>query len=138
MIHERRAAGLRGSRAWNRWPEVIAPQFEGYQMLCSKAPMDDEDTRGYPFQNACMTESYGVELGPLPLPVIAAWGEGTKLRLVRSLDFRGWALLGATALCIALPGVMAMPGGSAHADGSLEERKLPMRFSWVACRPNCR
>ena len=26
------------------------------------------------------------------------------MRFVRSLDFRGWALLGATALCIALPG----------------------------------
>jgi hypothetical protein len=47
------------------------------------------------------------------------------------------ALLGAVALCIALPGVIATPGGSAHAGGSLEERKLPMRFSWVACQPNC-
>jgi hypothetical protein len=64
-------------------------------------------------------------------------GEGTKLRLVRSAGFRGWALLGAAALCIALPGVMATPGGSAHAGVSLEERKLPMRFSWVACQPNC-
>jgi hypothetical protein len=57
---------------------------------------------------------------------------------VRSLDFRGLALLGAAALCIALPGILAMSGGSAHADGSLEERKLPMRFNWVACQPNCR
>jgi hypothetical protein len=60
------------------------------------------------------------------------------LRLVRSLGFRGWALLGATALCIALPGVIAALGGSAHAGVTLEERKLPMRFSWVACQPNCR
>jgi hypothetical protein len=60
------------------------------------------------------------------------------LRLVRSLGFRGWALLGATALCIALPGVIAALGGSAHASVTLEERKLPMRFSWVACQPNCR
>ena len=60
------------------------------------------------------------------------------MRLVRSLDFRGWALLGAAALCIALPGVIAALGGSAHAGVTLEERKLPMRFSWVACQPDCR
>ena len=65
-------------------------------------------------------------------------GEGTNLRLVRSLDFRGWALLGAAGLCLAVPGVIAALGGSAHAGVTLEERKLPMRFSWVACQPNCR
>jgi hypothetical protein len=58
------------------------------------------------------------------------------LRLERSLGFRGWALFGVAALCIALPG--AAPGGSAHADATLEERKLPMRFKWVACQPDCR
>src|SRR6202790_1243902 len=51
---------------------------------------------------------------------------------------RGWRLLGAAALCIALPGLMPMLGGSAHAGIGLEERKLPMKFSWVACQPNCR
>jgi hypothetical protein len=50
---------------------------------------------------------------------------------------RGWMLLGAAAL-IALPGLMPMPGGTAHAGIGLEERKLPMKFSWVACEPNCR
>ncbi|HXN67932.1 MAG TPA: hypothetical protein VN926_09795, partial [Bradyrhizobium sp.] len=45
-------------------------------------------------------------------------------------------LLGAAAL-IALPGLMPMPGGTAHAGIGLEERKLPMKFSWVACEPNC-
>ena len=60
------------------------------------------------------------------------------MKLVRSLNLRGWALVGAAALCIALPGVVAMDGGSAHAGGTLEERKLPMRFSWVACQPDCR
>src|ERR1700680_2412263 len=65
-------------------------------------------------------------------------GEGTNLRLVRSLDFRGWALLGAAGLCTVVPGVIAALGGAAHAGVSLEERKLPMRFSWVACQPNCR
>jgi hypothetical protein len=60
------------------------------------------------------------------------------LRFVKSLGYRGWALLGATALCIALPGVPAAPVGPAHASVTLEERKLPMRFTWVACEPNCR
>ena len=50
---------------------------------------------------------------------------------------RGWMLLGAAALSIALPGLIPMPGGSAHAGIGLEERKLPMKFSWVACQPNC-
>jgi hypothetical protein len=57
---------------------------------------------------------------------------------VRSLDLRGWALLGAAVLCIALPGTVAMLGGSAHAAVTLEERKLPMHFNWIACQPNCR
>jgi hypothetical protein len=39
---------------------------------------------------------------------------------------------------IALLGLVAMLGGSAHAGGALEPRKLPMKFSWVACQPNCR
>jgi hypothetical protein len=51
---------------------------------------------------------------------------------------RGWMLLGAAALCIASPGLMPMPGGPAHAGIGLEERKLPMKFSWVTCQPNCR
>jgi hypothetical protein len=37
-----------------------------------------------------------------------------------------------------LPGAIAALGGSAHAGVILEERKLPMKFSWVACQPNCR
>jgi hypothetical protein len=60
------------------------------------------------------------------------------LRFVRSFDLRGWTLLGAAALGIALPGVLSPFGGTAQAGAALEERKLPMRFSWVACEPNCR
>jgi hypothetical protein len=60
------------------------------------------------------------------------------LRLVRSLRFRGWALIGAAALGIVLPGVGVTLGGSARAGVTLEERKLPMRFTWVACQPDCR
>jgi len=44
----------------------------------------------------------------------------------------------AAALCLALPGATATFGTSARAGGSLEERKLPMKFSWVVCEPNCR
>src|ERR1700728_2771518 len=65
-------------------------------------------------------------------------GEGTKLRLVRSLDLRDWALLGAAVLSIALTGAVMTLGGSAHAAATLEERKLPMHFNWIACQPNCR
>ena len=60
------------------------------------------------------------------------------MRLVRSLDLRGWALLGAAALCIVLLVMVTPLGGSARAGASLEERKLPMRFKWVGCQPNCR
>jgi hypothetical protein len=57
------------------------------------------------------------------------------LELVR-LRFRGCAALIVAALSLAVPG-MAMLGGLAHAGGTLEERKLPMRFSWTACQPHC-
>ena len=46
-------------------------------------------------------------------------------------------MLSAAALCIAMPGLMAMLGGSAQAGVALEERTLPMHFSWVGCEPNC-
>jgi hypothetical protein len=59
------------------------------------------------------------------------------LKFLTSADLRGWALRGAAALCIALPGANAAFAGSANAR-VLEERKLPMRFSWVACQPDCR
>lgn len=53
------------------------------------------------------------------------------------LRFRGWAVLVVTTACLAVPGALAVLGDLAHADGTLEERKLPMRFSWVACQPHC-
>ena len=51
---------------------------------------------------------------------------------------RSWMLLIGAALCIALVGLMALLGGSARADVAFEGRKLPMKFSWVPCQPNCR
>jgi hypothetical protein len=47
---------------------------------CSKGSMDDADSHGYRFDNAVMTESYGVELGPLPLPVFVL-GLGGRNRI---------------------------------------------------------
>jgi hypothetical protein len=60
------------------------------------------------------------------------------LKVTRSIGIRRLAQLGAVAFCIALTGVVAMLVGSAKAGVTLESRKLPMRFSWVACQPNCR
>jgi hypothetical protein len=57
---------------------------------------------------------------------------------VTSSGFRGWAVLGAAAVCIALPGALPPLGSRAHAGVTLEERKLPMHFNWVTCQPNCR
>src|SRR6266576_182282 len=37
-----------------------------------------------------------------------------------------------------MPAITAGEGGRARAGVTLEERKLPMRFSWIACQPNCR
>jgi hypothetical protein len=70
--------------------------------------------------------------------IVGALGEGTGLRFLRSSDVRGWVLLGAAAFFIASSGALTTLGNSAHAGGTLEERKLPMKFSWVACQPNCR
>ena len=53
------------------------------------------------------------------------------MNLLGSSVSRTCALLGAAAMCLALF------GGSARA-GSALERKTPMKFSWVACQPNCR
>jgi hypothetical protein len=60
------------------------------------------------------------------------------LRSVRSLKFRGWALLGATAFCLALPGAVTTLGNSAYAGGTLEERKQPMHFKWNVCQGDCK
>lgn len=47
-------------------------------------------------------------------------------------------MLGAAAVCIALPGALLPLGSQAHAGVTLEERKLPMHFNWVTCQPNCK
>src|SRR3954471_24149102 len=50
----------------------------------------------------------------------------------RWAEIRGWMLLVGAGLGIALA---AMLSGSVHAGVAFEERKLPMKFSWVACQP---
>jgi hypothetical protein len=60
------------------------------------------------------------------------------LRSLRSFDPRGWLLVGTAAVCVALSGAIATVGTPAQAGGTLEERKLPMKFNWVACEPDCR
>src|SRR6185437_1632219 len=87
----------------------------------------------FTFYNVGMTESFRLE--PMQ-PCAGDCGEGTKLKLVR-LRFRGWAVLAAVAMCVAVPGILAVLGDLAHAEGTLEERKLPMQFSWVICQPHC-
>jgi hypothetical protein len=43
-----------------------------------------------------------------------------------------------TSLAFALLGAVMTLGNLAHAGVALEERKMPMKFSWVVCQPNCR
>src|SRR5262245_13029692 len=57
---------------------------------------------------------------------------------VRWATTRAWKLLSAATRHIALLGLVSMLGSSAFAGLSLGTRKLPMKFSWVACQPNCR
>jgi hypothetical protein len=58
------------------------------------------------------------------------------LKLVR-LRFRGWTIMAVATVCLAVPGILFALGDLAHAEGALEERKLPMQFGWVACQPHC-
>ncbi|WIW43953.1 hypothetical protein ML401_20800 [Bradyrhizobium sp. 62B] len=60
------------------------------------------------------------------------------MKVLTSLNLRGWLLVG-TAVCgVVLAGAVATLGSSARAGAVLEERKLPMKFNWIACEPNCR
>ena len=63
------------------------------------------------------------------------------MHLVRSLSCRGWARVCAAAFCLSVSGLATL-GSSAHAANTLEERKLPMTFTWHAartgaCEPDC-
>ncbi|WP_375313979.1 hypothetical protein WHZ77_12760 [Bradyrhizobium sp. A5] len=60
------------------------------------------------------------------------------MKLLKSLHLRGRLLVGAAACGVVLAGAVTTLGSSARAGATLEERKLPMKFNWVACEPNCR
>jgi hypothetical protein len=60
------------------------------------------------------------------------------LKLLKSLNRRGWLLVGSALCGVASAAVAVTFGSSARAGGTLEERKLPMKFGWVTCEPNCR
>ena len=69
-------------------------------------------------------ECFAVALAARILGLASIWA--------RWVATRGWMLLDAVALGIALPGIVATSGDPAHAGVTLEERKMPMKFSWVA------
>lgn len=58
------------------------------------------------------------------------------MRLLTSLKLR-WLLLGGAVLSIALGSAIFALCNTAEAGPAIEDRKLPMRFNWVACDPNC-
>ncbi|MDA9441246.1 hypothetical protein XH98_19530 [Bradyrhizobium sp. CCBAU 51745] len=60
------------------------------------------------------------------------------MKVLKSFNLRGWLLVGTAACGVVLAGAIAILGSPASAGASLEERKLPMKFGWVACEPNCR
>jgi hypothetical protein len=59
------------------------------------------------------------------------------LRFLGASDIRRCLLTGAIFLCTLSGGAITPPVHSAQAGSSLEERKLPMKFSWVACQADC-
>jgi hypothetical protein len=57
---------------------------------------------------------------------------------MKSPDIRGWLLRGVLALFTVTTATVTIFDFQAQAGSSLEERKMPMKFNWVACQPNCR
>jgi hypothetical protein len=54
--------------------KVTPPKYRIDVSAVQQMLMDAWVSRGYLFHNACVTESCGVEEGPLPLLVSGAWG----------------------------------------------------------------
>ena len=59
------------------------------------------------------------------------------MRLVTTLRSCGLTLM-AAMFFISPPGLFAPDNGRAHANGALEERKMPMRFVWNECEAECK
>jgi hypothetical protein len=60
------------------------------------------------------------------------------LTRLKSSALRTPTLLGAALAAFALFASFHPLGTAAYAGSALEERKQPMKFGWVDCRPNCR
>ncbi|MDB5549445.1 MAG: hypothetical protein JWP21_2892 [Tardiphaga sp.] len=58
------------------------------------------------------------------------------MRLATTLRSSGLAIL-AAAFFLGPPGALVPDSGRAHANGVLEERKMPMRFVWNDCGVDC-
>jgi len=104
---------------------LTAPQQKSHGRLCLSRLR---------FFDAGMTDSCDAD--------VARGGEGTNLQRVGSLSLGSWARICAAAVCLLLPG-SAMPGTKAHATSTIQDRKLPMNFTWHApsagaCREDCR
>ena len=59
------------------------------------------------------------------------------MKLVTSSAFRTWTFLVVASLAVAAA-TLFHPLEAARAGAVLEQRKAPMKFSWVECQPNCR
>ncbi len=98
--------------------------------------MDANSVRQYAFHNTRVT-GFSARVGA---DTVVDWGgEGTELSVVRSLNC-GWVRLCAAAICLVLPGSATL-GGTVGTATTLEERKLPMNFTWheaeAACAQDC-
>jgi hypothetical protein len=68
---------LHGSDAWNQSAmhlKVTPPKYRIDVRAMQQMLIDALVSPSYLFHNACVTESCGVEEGPLPLLVSGAWG----------------------------------------------------------------
>jgi hypothetical protein len=97
--------------------------------------MDEAQSPGYHFvtfvlrfHNTRQSRLAGGRLG---------FGEGSNLKFSSSSAFRIQTLLRTAVFCLAAS-VMFHPTGVAQAGAAPEERKAPMKFSWIDCQPNCR
>ena len=80
--------------------------------------------------------SLSIHLATISRPKSSRCAGNSDLASARArwAEIRGWMLFKGAALWIAL---LAMLSGSADAGDAFKERELPMKFSWVACQPNC-
>src|SRR5258708_10737036 len=59
-----------------------------FEWRCSKGSMDDRVSHGYHFDNACMTESFGVKMGSSATARLGGWGRNQLEARKGALFFR--------------------------------------------------